>query len=276
MSNAKAAMVERGFEAALELVLGEKVTSREVGQGDLRAARLLIDALGGLQPTPAARERAMWKVRERMSAGPQPRAWWGIGPIPASEHLRAISIALVLLIGFAVGGAYALPVLLPQVFDLIDRPAVEILQSGRAHELSLASTAGGITITADRAYVDDQRILVQFTVLNPPTDPGQPVSGGTKVRAPLTTGGSVTLTDPAGRTYRVVRGAESPLVSGAEWNGEPLVAIYSFDASQIPAAAQLVSLELTIAELRGVPDPSGVTHVLPGPWTFTFSAPVSR
>jgi hypothetical protein len=117
--------------------------------------------------------------------------------------------------------------------------------------------------------------VVQFSVQNPADDPGQPSNYGQKVRSPLTTGSSVTLTDSAGRTYRHVRGVESPPVSGASWNGEPLAGVYSFDGLQIPADAERVSFQLTIGELRGVPGPEGSLH-LPGPWTFTFSLPVPR
>jgi hypothetical protein len=94
------------------------------------------------------------------------------------------------------------------------------------------------------------------------------------VKSPLTTGPSVTLTDSAGHVYRVVRAVEGPLSSGP-WNGEPLVCVFSFDGSQIPADAERVAFTLTIAELRGVPGSEGAMHV-PGPWTFTFAVPVSR
>lgn len=269
--------LDNAFEAAIERVLrGEHSTDLVVDTSELYAARVVASTVPDLLPTAATRERALRAVRERVAAQSGPRAWWHFGPIrmPA-PHFRAVPIAAVLLIGMLVGGAYAIPVLLPQVFALIDPPAVEILQSGRAQELRLTQTAAGITITADRAYADARRIVVQFTVVNPPDDPGQPVNQGTKVKSPLTTGGSVTLTDSAGHTYRHLRGAESPL-SGASWNGEPLIGVYSFDASQIPADAEQVSFQLTIAELRGVPGPTGVRHVVPGPWTFIFVVPVSR
>jgi hypothetical protein len=277
MSNANSVASDLAFEAAIERVLnGEHVTDAAVDRGELRAARLVASAVPDLLPTKATRERALRAIRERAAAPSPTRSWWRFGPIalPAPQ-MRAVPIALVLLLGVLVGGAYAIPVLLPQVFALIDPPAVAILQSERAHELHLTQTAAGITITADRAYADARRIVVQFTVTNPPDDPGQPVNQGTKVRSPLTTGGSVTLTDSAGHTYRHLRGAESPLMSGASYNGEPLIGVYSFDASQLPAGADQVSFQLTIAELRGVPGSAGAVH-LPGPWTFTFTIPISR
>jgi hypothetical protein len=187
----------------------------------------------------------------------------------------------VLLIGVVVGGAYAIPVLLPEVFGMNDPSAVEILQSGRAQELHLTQAAAGITITADRAYADPHRIVLQFTVQNPPDDPNQPVNSGQKVKSPLTTGPSVTLTDSAGHVYRIVRAVESPLSSGP-WNGEPLVGVFSFDGSQIPADVERVSFQLTIAELRGIPPSvcpscgSAAAMHVPGPWTFAFEVPVSR
>lgn len=278
MSDAKSSTLESVFEAAIERVLqGERVTETAIDEGELLAARAVANAVPDLLPTTATRERALRAIRERVAARSRAGAWWGLGPIAMpAPHFRTVPIAILLLIGVLVGGAYAIPVLLPQVFTLIDPPAVEILQSGRAQELRLTQTAAGVTITADRAYADARRIVVQFTVVNPPDDPGQPVNQGTKVKSPLTTGGSVTLTDSAGRTYRHLRGAESPLISGASWNGEPLVGVYSFDASQIPADADRVSFQLTIAELRGVPGSAGVRHVLPGPWTFTFVIPISR
>lgn len=277
MSNANSVASDLAFEAAIERVLnGEQVTDAAVDQGEVRAARFVASAVPDLLPTRATRERALRTIRERSSAPPPTRAWWRLGPIawPALQF-RAVPVALVLLVGLLVSGAYAIPVLLPQVFALIDPSAVAILQSERAQELHLTQTAAGVTITADRAYADARRIVVQFTVTNPPDDPGQPVNQGTRVRSPLTTGGSVTLTDSAGHTYRHVRAAESPLMSGASYNGEPLIAVYSFDASQLPADASQVSFQLTIAELRGVSGSAGAMH-LPGPWKFTFTIPVSR
>lgn len=265
------------FEAEIERVLGgEQTTDASVDQGELHAAGVLASAVPALLPTTATRERALRAVRERVADQSRTRAWWHLSPISMpAPHLRAVPVAVVLLIGMLVGGAYAIPVLLPQVFALIDPSWGEILQSGRARELRLTQTAAGITITADRAYADARRIVVQFTVVNPPDDPGQPVNQGTKVKSPLTTGGSVTLTDSAGNTYRHLRAAESPL-SSTSWNGEPLIGVYSFDASQIPADAERVSFQLTIAELRGVPGSTGVRQVLPGPWTFNFVLPISR
>jgi hypothetical protein len=250
--------------------------SFSLDEGEARAARFIADAIPDLLPTAATRERTLRLIRERVAARSEERAWWHLGPIQMrAPGLRAMPIVAVLLIGVLVGAAYAIPVLLPQVFGLIDPTAVEILQSGRAQDLHLTQTAAGVTITADRAYADRQRIVVQFTVQNPPDDPGQPSNFGQKVRAPLTTGGSITLTDSAGHAYRHIRGAESPVISGAVWNGEPLVGVYSFDASQIPADVTSISFQLTIRELRGVPGSTGVMHV-PGPWIFAFEVPVSR
>ncbi len=279
MSNAKRVTLDSALDVAIEQVLrGERVIDAGVGDGEVSAARFLADAVPDLLPTAALRERSFRAVRDQIAAGSQAHAWWHLGPIQMPRPgLRAVPVAVLAFIGVLVGGAYAIPVLLPQIFELIDPSAVAILQSGRAQELHLTRTAAGVTITADRAYVDAHRIVVQFTVQNPPDDPGQPSNFGVKVRSPLTTGGSVTLMDSAGRTYRHVRGAESPLmtISRASWNGEALVGVYSFDASQIPADAERVSFQLTIAELRGVPGPTGAMHV-PGPWTFAFELPVSR
>ena len=199
----------------------------------------------------------------------------GLDSHTVAFYQRAIGVLQDADVPFLVGGAYALP-LLPQIFGLIDSSAVDILQSGRAQELRLTHTAAGITITVDRAYADAHRIVLQFTVQNPPDDPGQPSNFGKRVRSSLTTGGSLTLTDSAGHVYRHIRGAESPLISGASYNGEPLVGVYTFDASQIPANAERVSFQLAIAELRGVPGTDGAVMHLPGPWTFNFELPVSR
>lgn len=277
MTDVNSVMHDSVFEAEIERVLrGERITDAAAAEGELEAARFVADAVRDLLPTMATRERALRTIRERVAARSHGRAWWPFGSIRTPAlHLRAVSVAGLLLIGVLVGGAYAIPVLLPQVFGLIDPSAVEILQTGRAQELHLTQTAAGVTITADRAYADARRIVLQFTVQNPPADPGQPVNQGQIVRSPLTTGGSVTLADSAGRTYRHVRGAESPVVSGV-WNGEPLVGVYSFDASQIPPGTERISFQLTIAELRGVPSSAGVIRRVPGPWTFTFAVPVSR
>jgi hypothetical protein len=269
---------ERAFEAGIERVLrGEQVSDAEIDDRELQAARFVANAAAYLSPSAATRERALRAVRERMVATPRARAWWRLGPIEVPAlPLWAAPVALLVLIGVLVGGAYALPVL-PQIFGIIDPSAVDVLQSGRAQELRLTQTAAGVTITADRAYADAHRIIVQFTIQNPPDDPGQPSNFGKRVRSSLTTGGSLTLTDTAGHVYRHIRGAESPLIpiSAASYNGEPLVGVYSFDASQIPANAERVSFQLTIAELRGVPGADGAVH-LPGPWTFNFELPVSR
>jgi|GEM_PF-4559821 len=277
MKDAKSVTLDAAFETAIERVLrGERSSDKGVDERELHAARFVVNAVPELLPTAAARERALRAVRERVAALSDARAWWRLGPIEMPAlRLRTVPVAVLLLIGVLVGGAYALPVLLPQIFGVNDPSAVEILQSGRAQELHLTQTAAGITIMADRAYADPHRIVVQFTVVNPPADPGQPSNQGQQVKSPLTTGGSVTLTDSAGHTYPHVRGVESPLISGASWNGEPLVGVYSFDASQLPAGVERVSFQLTIAELRGVPGAAGVTHV-PGPWAFTFELPVLR
>ena len=277
MTNVKSSILDAALDAAIESALrGDRVAKAEVDESELEAVRFVANAVPDLLPAPATRERALRAVRERAAVRSEPRAWWRLGPImlPA-PRFRAVPLAVVLLIGVLVGSAYAIPVLLPQVFGLNDPSAVEILQSGRAQELHLTQTAAGITITADRAYADPHRIVVQFTVQNPPDDPGQPSNFGRRIRSPLTTGGSVNLTDSAGHIYRHVRGVESPLISGASYNGEPLVGVYSFDASPVPADAERVSFQLTIAELRGVAGSAGATHV-PGPWTFTFAVHVSR
>jgi hypothetical protein len=275
VTNVKSSILDAALDAAIERVLrGDRVAEAEVDERELQAARFVANAVPELLPAAATRRRALRAIRERVAAR-SARVWWRLGPVllPA-RRFRAVPVAVVLLIGVVVGGAYAIPVLLPRVFGLIDPSAVEILQSGRAQELHLTQTAAGITITADRAYADPHRIVVQFTVQNPPDDPGQPVNRGTKVKSPLTTGPGVTLTDSAGHVYRIVRAVESPLRSGP-WNGEPLVCVFSFDGSQIPADAERVAFTLTIAELRGVPGSEGAMH-LPGPWTFTFAVPVSR
>ena len=277
MSDAKSVILDSGFEAAIEQVLrGDRVGDAEIDPGELYAARFVANAVPDLSPRTATRERALRVVRERMVTTSRAREWWRLGPIALpAPPLRAVPIAVLVLIGVLVGGAYALP-LLPQIFGMIDPSAVDILQSGRAQELRLTQTAAGVSITADRAYADTHRIVVQFTVQNPPADPGQPLSQGQRVKSPLTTGGSVTLTDSAGHNYAHGRAVESPLISGASWNGEPLVGVYNFDASQIPANAERVSFQLTIAELRGVPGPDGAVMHLPGPWIFNFELPVSR
>ena len=265
------------LDSAIERVLGgEAVTDSEIDKAELRAARFVADVTPDLLPTAATRERALRTIRERVRTNAHARVGWRLGPIllPA-PGFRSAPVAVLLLVGVLVGGAYAIPVLLPQVFGMNDPSAVEILQSGRAQELHLTQTAAGVTVTMDRAYAGARRIVLQFTVQNPPDDPGQPSNFGQKIRGPLTTGGSLTLTDTAGHVYRHIRGVESPLISGASWNGEPLVGVYSFDASQIPADAERVSFRLTIAELRGVPGSTGITH-LPGPWVFAFELPVSR
>jgi hypothetical protein len=276
MSDAKSVTFDSSFEAAIEQVLrGERATNAKIDQGELQAARFVANAVPDLLPTTAARECALRAVSERM-ATTRARASRRLGPIelPALS-LRAVPVVVLVLIGVLVGGAYALPVL-PEIFRVIDPSAVDILQGGRAQELHLTQTAAGVTITADRAYADAHRIVVQFTVQNPPADSGQPFNQGQRVKSPLTTGGSLTLTDSAGRRYPHGRAAESPLISGAGWNGEPLVGVYTFDASQIPADAARVSFHLTIAELRGVRGPDGVIAHVPGPWTFTFELPISR
>jgi hypothetical protein len=284
MNDVKSASLDAALDSAIDRVLGgDRVVKGEVDQPELRTVRFVANAVPDLLPTAATRERALRTIQERIAARSQTRVWWRLGPVtlPALS-LRAVPVAVVLLIGVLVGGAYALPVLLPQIFGLIDPSAVEILQSGRAQELHLTQTAAGITITADRAYADAHRVVVQFTVQNPPDDPNQPVNQGIKVRSPVTTGNSVSLTDSAGRVYRVVRGVASPLISGASYNGEPLVGVFSFDASQIPADAERVSFQLSIAELRGVPGSacprcgSADAMRVPGPWTFTFTVPVMR
>jgi hypothetical protein len=277
MSNAKSVTFDAALDDAIERVLrGEQVVDVEVGEGEVGAARFIAESVPDLLPTAVTRDRALRGIRERAATRSQARAWWHLGSLQVrAPSLRAMPIAVVLLIGVLVGGAYAIPVLLPQVFGMNDPAAVEILQSGRARDLHLIQTAAGITITADRAFADAHRVVVQFTVQNAPDDPGQPSNFGQKVRAPLTTGGTVTLTDSAGHIYRYIRGVETPLISGAIWNGEPLVGVYSFEASPIPADAESVSLQLAIAELRGVPGPAGVMHV-PGPWIFIFELPVSR
>ena len=279
MSNAKSVTMDSGFEAAIEQALrGERVGDAEIENRELQAARFLANAVPDLSPSAATRERALRTVRERMVTTTRARAWWRLGPIEVPAlPLWAAPVAVLVLIGVLVGGAYALP-MLPQIFGTIDPSAVDVLQSGRAQELRLTQTAAGVTITADRAYADAHRIIVQFTIQNPPDDPGQPSNFGKRVRSSLTTGGSLTLADTAGHVYRIIRGAESPLIpiSAASYNGEPLVGVYSFDASQIPANAERVSFQLTIAELRGVRGPDGAVMHLPGPWMFNFELPVSR
>jgi uncharacterized protein DUF4179 len=275
MSNSKSVILDVAIE---QLLRGEAVTNVEGDEGELYAARFVGGAVPDLLPTAATRERALRGIRERIAARSQVRAWWHLGPIRmAAPRLHLVPVGVVLLIAALVGGAYAIPALLPEIFGMIDPSAVEILQSGRAQELHLTQTVSGVTITADRAYADAQRIVVQFTVQNPPDDPGQPSNFGQRIRGPMTTGGTVTLTDSAGHIYRHIRGVENPLISisATRWNGEPLVGVYSFDASPIPAGDERVSFQLTIAELRGVAGSGGVTH-LPGPWTFTFVVPVAH
>jgi uncharacterized protein DUF4179 len=283
VTNVKSSILDAALDAAIERVLrGDRVAEAEVDERELQAARFVANAVPELLPAAATRQRARRTIRERLAAKSEAGISWRLGPITLpAPHFRAVPIAVVLLIGVVVGGAYAIPVFLPQVFGLNDPSAVEILQSGRAQELHLTQTAAGITITADRAYADPHRIVVQFTVQNPPDDPNQPVNSGQKVKSPLTTGPSVTLTDSAGHVYRIVRAVESPLSSGP-WNGEPLVGVFSFDGSQIPADVERVSFQLTIAELRGIP-PSVCPHCgsaaamhVSGPWTFAFAIPVSR
>ncbi len=277
MTDVNSSTLDVALDNVIERILrGDRVDKAEVDEGELEAIRFVANAVPEFLPAPGTRERALRSVRERLAVRSKARAWWRLGPITLpAPRFRAVPVGVVLLIAVLVGGAYAIPVLLPQVFGLNDPSAVEILQSGRAQELHLTRTAAGITITADRAYADAHRVVVQFTVQNPPDDPGQPSNFGQKVKSPLTTGGSVTLTDSTGHVYRHIRGVESPLIRGASWNGEPLVGVYSFDSSQIPADAETVSFQLTIAELRGVPGSAGALHV-PGPWTFAFAIPVSR
>ncbi|HEV2250257.1 MAG TPA: DUF4179 domain-containing protein [Candidatus Limnocylindria bacterium] len=263
------------LDVAIDRILRGEPVSDATNRDELQVARVLASAVSALQPASAARERVRHAVRERVAA--RPRVWSRLALLTMSApRLRVAVLAAVLLVGMLVGSAYALPVLLPQIFSMFDPSAVELLQSGRARELNISDSAAGVTITVNRAYADVHRIVVQFTVENPPSDPGQPWDNGQQAKSPLTTGGSVTLTDDAGRKYGHLRAAESPLSSGAAWSGEPLVGVYNFDATRIPANAERVSFHLTIAELHGVPDAAGVITRLPGPWIFTFTLPVSR
>ena len=263
------------FEAAIDRVVRGERVSDPTNEGELQAARFMADALPDLLPAMATRARVLRRVHERISA--KSRARWRLGAVEVPAfRLRAVPLAAVLLVGVLAGGAYALPVLLPQILGLNDPSAVEVLQSGRAHEVHVSQTVAGVTITTDRVYADAHRVVVQFTVENPPADLGQPLNQGQRVKSPMTTRGSLTLTDSAGRTYPQRHGVESPLISAAGWNGEPLIGVYTFDASQIPEHAGQVSLQLTIAELRGVSDTAGSASHVPGPWVFTFTVPVSR
>lgn len=192
-------------------------------------------------------------------------------------RLRVVALALAIVVILA-GGAYALPVLLPSVFQLNDPSAVDVLESGRATELHLTQQAAGITVTLDRAYADAHRVVVQFTITNPPADPSQTVP------SPVTAYGSVVLTDASGRVLRVVRGQESPITKDARWSGEPVIALYTFDASTLPANAESESFRLTIPALKGIPAEPGATAKpgatpvirVTGPWQFDFEIPVTR
>ena len=182
MSNATSVTMESGFEAAIERVLrGERVIDAEIDDRELQAARFVANAVADLSPSAATRERSLRAVRERMVTTSRAREWWRLGPIEVPIlPLWAAPVAVLVLIGMLVGGAYALP-LLPQIFGMIDPSSVDILQSGRAQELRLTQTTAGVTITVDRAYADAHRIVVQFTVENPPDDPGPPAEGERRV-----------------------------------------------------------------------------------------------
>lgn len=258
-------MIERALYADEKAASSFEVT-------DEIAARFLAQAAEGLLPSSGTRLRVLEAVRQRSDAAPasSPHRGWFAMP---TLRLRTTPMVVVLLIGVLVGGAYAVPILLPQVFGLNDPSAVEILQSGRAHDVRLSQRVGDVTIDLDRAYAGSDRIVVQFTIQSPPADPGQIVP------SPVFAGGSLTLTDSAGRTYPVVRAVESPLVQGARWNGEAMVGVYSFSAARLPRGADRVGFRLTIAELRGIAgsgtNATSVTRVR-GPWVFEFELPVSR
>lgn len=186
-------------------------------------------------------------------------------------RLRAVPVALVAVLVLAVG-ASAITVVLPRVFGLGDPTAVEILQSGRATELGITQEAAGVSIRLDRVYVDADRLVIQFSIPSVPADPGQTVP------APLTTGGSLVLTDANGQVLRVLRGQESPFIRDARWTGQPLVGVYSFEPPVLPTDTDRLALRLTIGELRGVgagTSASPVTRVR-GPWHFDFEVPISR
>ena len=267
MSDSDTLAAQSALDTAIDRVLrGESIRDARIDRGDLGAARFLAGAVEELLPSADTRGRVLRSVRERLQR-PASRRRLNFGAmLRPGLALRGLAIAFLAAV-LVVGSASALPVLLPDGFEFFHPSAVEILQSGRARELNLTQTVAGVTITADRAYADRERIVLQFTVQNPPADPAQTVP------SPLHSGGSVTLRDASGRAYRIVRGVESPFISEARWTGQPLVGVYSFDASPLPADAERVSLELTISSLRGTGES---TTRLPGPWRFTFDLPVLR
>jgi hypothetical protein len=258
------AMIDRALS-------GDQRRDASVDDRAFEAAHFIAGTAADLLPSASVRERVWQRTQARMSTR---GARWPLASLVTPSRFGAMPITLFLMLGVLVGAAYAIP-LIPSIFGVIEPSAVAILQSDRGQALNLSQTVAGVTITADHVYVDSRQVIVKFTVQNPPADPGQPFNQGQQVAAPLPTGG-LSLTDEQGRSYRLLHGAESPVMQGTVWKGEPLAAIYTFDASHIPADAASVTLRLSIAELRGVPGSGGVRYGVTGPWTFTFVAPVSR
>jgi Domain of unknown function (DUF4179) len=177
--------------------------------------------------------------------------WLGLIP-----KTRLAWVFLPLLLLFVGGTAYAASSVIDQFFEKLGT----IGKNGLSQEMDLSQTINGVTVRLERAYADNNVVLLGYTV-----------SGPTNYFAfsdKLTTADGQRLPDAGAMGFK-------PGFTGVFDNWAPaerLAVVGTFDASSLTAVSSELNLNLTVP-VRDWTNPSPDAPVV-GVFTFNFSVPV--
>jgi hypothetical protein len=185
------------------------------------------------------------------------RAHW-FGLVPKTRLAWVLVPVLVLLVGGTVYGASSI------VRELFHKWATDVEGAGLAQEMELSQTVDGVTVRLERAYADQNVVLVGFTVSGP--EARYYAEAGK-----LTTADGQDLHGMIG--MGVVPG--SKVVLGSWQSSERAALITAFDASSLegnPAELNL-TLETRVADSTTTGESTTMGKATIGPFKFDFSIP---
>lgn len=231
-------------------------------QPDVRLLRLVddLDALGAIPEPPSRLETSIahalhQRARERTDSHRVARPWW----LPTRLGVLPLLVAMLVIVAIPVAAYQSMPVI-QRLFGG-DNGARLVMTSRLGGALNLSQTIAGYTVTVRRAYVDANRIVVDYTVQQPD---GQPLQR--RVMSDSSLRGS--------------RGASLTFLGGTEDQGGAY--LESFDAAGVVPSAGKIALHLTIplfsalrhsdiANLQATP--VVVPQAQDRPFIFAFSIP---
>lgn len=182
--------------------------------------------------------------------------WFGL--VPKTRLAWVLVPVLVLLVSGTVYGAS------PIIRELFHNWATGVEEAGLAQEMDLSQTIDGVTVKLERAYADENVVLVGFTVSGP------------EARY-YAEAGKLSTADGQNLRGMIGMGAVpgSQMILGSWQSSERTAVITAFDASSLegnPSELNL-TLETSVADAATTGESSTMGKATIGPFKFDFSIP---